>query len=172
MYTIILVALIGFLLPIISELIDCIKYKCSFSWDTIFLGFITSIMGSVIGLFIAILLPCKYENSEWSRDLMSLKDNTNVRGSFFLGSGQINGEMKFVYYVQYNDSSFKMWQASYYDAVIKYTSNKPQVVITDRHQSESLLNKFAIDLAGEEKQTYVFEIPKNSIKDVYELDSQ
>jgi hypothetical protein len=164
MYTIILFALIGLLFfPILNK---------EFDWDDFGLYFIFSVLGAFSGFIIAVALPVKYEKSSWSEKVVSLKDNTSVNGSFFLGFGQINSTMKYVYYQQNPDSTYQMWQANYYDAVIRYTSGEPKIIINDYRKSKSIWNKFAVDINDESRQTYIFEVPQWSIKNSYELDVQ
>ena len=123
MYTIILFALIGFCIFIITELID---YKKGYGLDI-----------------------------------------------DFLGSGMINGTMRYVYYQKNQDETYKMWQTEYYRASIRYTNNTPKIVIIDKRESKSLWNKFALDpLNNESYQNYIFEVPKGSIEKDYNLDAQ
>jgi hypothetical protein len=65
-----------------------------------------------------------------------------------------------------------MRQADCYNAKIRYISTQPKVVITDKHLDKTAFNKWAIDMADESRQTYIFEVPKGSIKNSYELDAQ
>tara|TARA_R110000744_G_scaffold378044_1_gene493705 strand:+ start:547 stop:1062 length:516 start_codon:yes stop_codon:yes gene_type:complete len=171
MYTIILFALIGFCIFIITELID---YKKGYGLDIDFsLCFFTSFIFVFIGLIIAIALPVKYEESSWDEEIVSLKDNTSISGNFFLGSGMINGTMRYVYYQKNQDETYKMWQTEYYRASIRYTNNTPKIVIIDKRESKSLWNKFALDpLNNESYQNYIFEVPKGSIEKDYNLDAQ
>lgn len=171
MYTIILFAIIGFILPLYEEIKDYRK-SYGFDWDMVGFGVISAIVCGFVGFLIAIALPVSYEKGSWSEKVVSLKDNASVNGSFFLGCGQINGTMKYVYYQQNVDSTYQMWQANYYDAVIRYTSTEPKIIINDYRPSKSVWNKFAIDINDESHQTYIFEVPKGSIKNSYELDAQ
>lgn len=167
MYTIILVAIIGIVIGVYQEIKDF-----GWEWDAIFSGILGAIVGAFAGFLIAWALPQNYTTDKWSEKIVSLKDNASVSGSFFLKCGQINGTMKYVYYLQNNDSTYQMWQANYYDAAIKYSDGQPKINITWLHSSKSLWNKFAIDLNENYGQTYVFEVPKGSIKNSYELDAQ
>jgi hypothetical protein len=166
MYTIYLFAFIAILIVIVQDVLD------GDFWDCLIMSIIFGFGGAVIGLLAAIALPVKYETTTWSEKIVSLKDNGSVSGSFFLGCGQINGAMMYMYYQQNKDSTFQMGQLNYSDAKIKYTNEQPKIDIFDTHRANVWWNKFAIDVIGEDKQAYIFEVPEGSINNSYELNSQ
>ncbi len=169
MYTIITLYVIGYFFFM------WVLYKDFEGFDSfvIFFPLIQSLLFALAGLFIAWALPVHYETTRWQENIVTLKDNNNISGRFFfLGSGIIEGRMKYVYYQQNTDSTYQMWQCDYTDAAIKYSDGQPKVNVTDVHWQKSLWNKFAIDLDDESRQTYVFEVPNGSIKNTYELDAQ
>lgn len=169
MYTIISFYVIGYFFFLY------ITYKDFEEWDgfVILFPFLEALLFALAGIFVAIALPVHYEANRWQENIVTLKDNNNIQGRFFfLGSGIIEGRMKYVYYQQNADSTYQMWQCDYTDAAIKYTEGQPKVNVTDVHGQKTLGNKFAIDLDDESRQTYVFEVPKGSIKNTYELDAQ
>ena len=171
MYTIYLLAII----PFCFVLYQCLKEmkEWGFEWDTFWMFIPFSIGGAIIGFVIAILLPCSYNTYSFSVPIESLKDNSSVSGSFFLGCGNINGSMKYVYYCKEDSNTYKMWQAEYWQAAVRYTNTQPQVhiTITDKDKN-SLWNKFAIDIDEKYEWSCIFDVPKGSIKNNYELDSQ
>ena len=168
MYTIILFYIIGYLFFAYTA------YK-EFRWDIEIIFIIplfNSLLFALFGLIIAVVMPIKYETSSWDSNIVTLKDNNSVEGNFFLGTGVINGSMRYVFYKINDDSTYQMWQVNYYDAKIRYVNTQPKVIITDKRPSKSLFNKFAIDISDESYQTYMFEVPNGSIKNSFELDAQ
>lgn len=143
-------------------------------WDewAVSLCFLEAFVFAFAGVFVALLLPMNYVTTTWRTEIVTLKDNNGVSGSFFLGSGVIEGQMRYVYYQKNNDSTYQMQQVDYYKARIKYTEGSPCIIITDIRTDESFYNKWAFDFDDYIKQTYVFEVPKGSIKNAYELDAQ
>ena len=170
MYTIITLYIIGYVFFVYYN------YKDWGDWSDwgfiIFFPLLQSLLFALAGLIIAIALPVKYETTSWTENIVTLKDNNSVEGRFFLGTGMINGSMKYVYYQKNDESTYQMWQADYYNAKIRYISTQPKVVITDKHWAKTTFNKWAIDMADESRQTYIFEVPQGSIKNSYELDAQ
>lgn len=167
MYTVILFAVIGIVFVWYNEIRDGLD----FFWDTVGYSILAGILGAFIGLVVAAILPQSYKTDKWSENLYTLQDNPSISGSFFLGSGQIGGVMKYVFYVNRNET-YEMWTVDYYNASIKY-STTPKANITSTHPSKSLWNKFAIGFFdNKEKWTCVFEVPKGSIKNNFELDAK
>lgn len=142
------------------------------SWDLIPLSFLVGILGAVFGFFVAVCLPMDYKKSHWEESIISLKDNSSFSGHVFLGSGQINGKMVYVYYQKNKDDTYQMWQADYWKCKIRYTNGSPKIIIDDISFEKNTWNKWAIDVADECQQRYIFEIPEGSIKSMFELDSQ
>lgn len=156
-------AVIGILL-FINSLDDFISY-------IICIGFTISIslLGGLIGILIAFALPAETEMTcvETSQ-IVNLQDNNSVEGNFFLGTGYIEGEMKYVFYYQIDSTSFKMKQVSFYNAIIKY-SDIPKVEKYINKPTDSKINLFALD---NEINNYIIYVPKGSIKNNYELDAK
>lgn len=129
-----------------------------------------AILGGSLGYLVAINLPCKMETVKITLQLESLQDNGSVEGSFYLGSGQIDGTMKYVFY--YKDGEYyKLWQADYKYSSIKYSDEKPKAeVFIQKEVKGAFINNFAIDFV--EEPTYIIYVPKGSIKQGFILDAQ
>ncbi len=168
MYIIIIFYVIGYLLSLYFIYID----NGSIEVEEFIILIFSSLIFALIGLILAVSLSVEYKTTTWHKDLVTVKDNNTTTGSFFLGSGTIGGQMKYVYYIQNNDNTYQMFQTDCYKAKIKYVNTKPQIVITEVSVDETLWNKFALDIVGETGQTYIFEVPQGSIKNNYELDAQ
>ena len=166
MITIIICAVIGIIIGIILA--------ARSSWSDLF-DFIMNIIfgviiGAIIGLFIAFILPMKTYDAHGSCNIVALQDNSSVSGSFFLGSGQIDGKMKYVFYIEEN-GLYKMHQIDYNLVQIRYTDSIPKIHITEITKTDAFINHFAIDRnIGD--QTYIIEVPKGTIKTNYNLDAQ
>lgn len=166
MYTIILCALIIYILVVIIEIRE---YK--FCVDPFLQNLPAFIPGILIGLIIALVLPERRVTDKYSLNLVSLQDHNTISGSFFLGSGQINGRMRYVLYYETDSNTYKMFQVDYDDALIKYTDGQPKMNVSYTHSCQCLWNKFSISITPDE-YSYIFEIPKGSIKNNFTLDAQ
>lgn len=62
-----------------------------------------------------------YENI----DIVALKDNSSISGSFFLGTGTVDGEMKYAYYLK-DGNGFKLESIDSDDVKIVY-GNHPHI---------------------------------------------
>lgn len=167
MVTIIICVVIGIIIGIITS-----------DWEwyllDIFLGVVNIILYVVIGFFIGLLiattLPMKTYNRHYSLNIVTLQDNNSVSGHFFLGSGQIDGKMQYVFYIE-DDGLYKMHQIDYNLVQIKYTDSIPKVNVYEITETDAFINHFAIDWnLGD--QTYIIEVPKGTIKTNYNLDAQ
>lgn len=137
----------------------------------LFLIVLVTVLASIFGLGVALLLPMDTVTKVDTYNIVSLKDNNNVSGNFLLGSGSINGEMKYTFY--YEDNGFyKMKQIDVNNTSIKY-SNDIKVERYREEATESFINYFAIDdLYSESNMDYIIYIPEGSIKNNYVLDAE
>ena len=127
--------------------------------------------GAILGLGIAFALPMKTESVQTTYNLEALKDNGSISGSFFLGSGQIDGEMKYIYYYE-EDGYYKMGDIDNDKAKIKYVDGDPYIEEYKLKAKEgAFINYFAFDNLPEYTE-YIIYIPKGSIKRDYKLDAE
>lgn len=166
MITILIGMVVGLLIAI---------YKTYNGWmdgfvDYIVHSFIGVLLGLFIGLLVAIILPMTTEQKQYSSNIESLNDNNSINGSFFLGCGQIEGKMKYVFYYE-EKGLYKMMQVDCEKASIKYTDSKPKATMIQKEPTKSMINEFAIDLDLYDK-IYIIEVPKGTIKNNYNLDAQ
>jgi len=122
----------------------------------------------LIGGTILIVLPADTEINKYEYDLVTLQDNFSNSGSFFLGSGNIDGKMKYVYYYK-SQGGFKMGQIDYDNAVIRY-GNTPRIDRYRREMVDNWKSYFAMDIPHD--SLYVITVPKGTIKTNYNLDAQ
>lgn len=168
MITIIIGALVGFLIAMANhqKQRDNIYYPDDYV-SSLMGG---SIFGFIIGLMIAIALPAETYDKQCSLNIETLQDNNGVGGGFFLGSGNIDGTMCYVFYYEEN-GFYKMMKLNHELVKIKYSDGNPRLQIMQKGITKSLINYFALDLWLKDK-TYIIEVPKGTIKNNYILDAQ
>ena len=166
MYTVIIAAIMGMGVAISYTRND---------WMTDFIDYVFSalvgiLLGGAIGLAVAMALPMDTYQKRYSVMLESLQDNNNVSCNFFLGCGQIEGKMKYVYYYK-SGEFYRMAQVDYNLVDIRYSTASPKVNIIEKFPTESFINKFAFDIDCNSK-TYIIDVPKGTIQNNYVLDAQ
>lgn len=165
MYSIILCAVICILISFLATWNDIYDVL-----DIVLTFFMSALVGCAIGIFIGLALPMDTYDRVTTLKMESLQDNNSVSGHFVLGSGVIDGRMKYVFYYNVNDY-YCMKQVDYEDAIIKYSEGNPKVEIHETFPTKSILNEFAIDTDIYDC-FYVIYVPKGSIKNNYILDAQ
>ncbi len=167
MWTIIIITAIAIFIANYNEYKH--RYYSDFE-DYILVSIPAILIGGIIGTFIAFMLPAKTEIVKTTYNLEALQDNNSVKGSFFLGSGQIEGKMKYVFYYE-NDGFYKLEQADYNEVKVKYSDDKPKAeLFNQKNVKHAFINNFAIDCNC--YQEYIIYVPKGTIKQNYSLDAQ
>ena len=138
--------------------------------DYIMFSLIGGLFGGCIAMILSFMLPMDTYDKKYSLNVETLQDNNSVSGSFFLGCGQIEGKMKYVFYYEAN-GLYRMNQIDYDLVQIKYSDGKPKVNVTENALTKSPINLFAMDFDIGLK-TYIIEVPKGTIKNNYNLDAQ
>ena len=165
MYTIIIIALITLFLTIRDEKIN--GYCSEFS--EYFLRCLVNLFICIpISAFVACMIPSYYYIETKEYEIESLKDNNKVSGSFFLGSGQIEGKMVYAMYLKDGDG-FIFHNVPTDKTKIQYSEEKPKIIKSFRVKENTFLNKFSLLLDNE---TYLIKIPRASILNNYELDAE
>mgnify|MGYP003610993582 CR=1 FL=1 len=168
MITIIICGIIGLIIAIVS-IFDGFDYIEDIIMYFLF-GIIGALIGGLIGFGIAFALPAKTEIVKTTYNLEALQDNNSVNGSFFLGTGQIEGEMKYVFYYE-KDGYYKLEQVDYNEVKVKYSNEKPKAErFRQKNVKDAFINNFAI--GGNYYQEYIIYVPKGTIKQNYSLDAQ
>lgn len=174
MVTVIIGAVIGAVIGVIVSYkrFDCIEEISSYLLSVV-LGVLGALTGGFVGFLIALYIPSKTETIIDTYYLEALQDNNNSEtSSLFLGSGYINGEMKYVFYYE-TDGGYKMKQLSYDNALIKYTNETPKVETYREEQTDAFINKFSVYMGscGCNNKNIIY-VPKGTIKNNYNLDVQ
>lgn len=167
MITIIIFAVIGLIVGI-SEMTDWFFDSLVDIAVGIIMLLVSIALGAIFGLLVAFLLPAKMEPKIDTYKIVTLQDNNLISGQFFLGSGTIEGKMKYVFYYEEKDNEFRMMQIDYDDASIKY-SDIPKVEAHGETPTKAFINKFAVDM---EDIKYIIYVPEGTIKTNYNLDAQ
>lgn len=125
-----------------------------------------------VGLIITILLPANTYQSKESFTLITMKDGSNSSGSFFLGTGSVDGVMKHTFYYQEKNGDIKLKQIDASDAIIRYGKwNKAILHYEETLATDSWINYISYDFnIGDDK--YLFEVPKGTIKTDFVLDAE
>jgi hypothetical protein len=89
-------------------------------------------------------------------DIYALQDNLTTEGSFFLGSGHIDDELKY-FYVKETDAD---------DSYIRYTTDRCHI----ERQNYTFNNDFVAAIAIPMSDRYIFHIPDGSILNNYAVD--
>ena len=167
MWTIIIITVIAILVTIFYE------YKYGYWSDIIdyfLMALIGLIAGSVFGGGIALALPTKTEIVKLTYYIETLQDNNGISGQFFLGCGQVDDKMKYVFYRETN-GYYQLEQVDCEKTMIKYSNGRPKVEeFVQREVKGAFINNFAID--WNLSQAYIIYVPIGTIKQSYTLDAQ
>lgn len=148
------------------------KWAKDYPRDTFEFVFIPLMIGAltgtvVLGIFtilsIANLLPTHTESTYGS--LEAINDNSSVSGSFFLGSGSVNGRMVFSYYQKSGDS-YQLLQQDADRSLVKYTDGIPTVEYLKDCSSIPSLESIC------SSPRFIFYVPRGSIQSNYNLDAK
>ena len=125
-------------------------------------------LAASLGMFVAIWIGGKYKVEKKSTPLVCINDGSSSEGNFFLGSGCINGEMTYTYYLKIKDY-YKLEQLPASDVLIKYTNGQAHIVKIKRYPDSSIKNWFGLHTTT---IRFVIYVPKGSIKNNYQLDAK
>jgi len=129
--------------------------------------------GIIVGMLVAFLIPLKIEEKTYVYKIETLQDNQSISGKSFLGSGQVDGVMHYVFYYRKN-GFIEMEQLRYDQVKIQYSDEKPKIVMSKNVKIQSDWNYFALgDITTLLKPSdYIIYIPKGTIKNDYQLDAK
>lgn len=136
---------------------------------TCFVGVLLSLAIMVLGGGIATVsgAPTQSEKVE-AVEVISLNDNSNTEGSFFLGSGSVNEELVY-YYAYESDKGITVGEIDADEVYINYTDKQPRLEeYQTKFKSEFLNWSFAY--LGEDSCYYKLYIPEGSIIEEYKID--
>lgn len=162
--------IIGFLIGFI--------YMC-FYWDGYdpecwASGFAGGVFGVLIGILLLIsgngALSINLTESEVveTKPIYAISDTMGVEGSFFLGSGCVDSDMKYVY-AENTNKGIKLKTIDTDKAYVKYVDKKTDPYIEKIKLSHK--EGFGTWLFGNPyKYEYIFYVPEGTVKNVYNID--
>ena len=164
MYTIILCAIIGIWVGLYTTKDDCSTSALDYVANSFFAGS----LGLVIGVVMAYSLPSETTTKITVYELHSLNDNQSVSGSFFLGYGLVDNEIRFTYYYKSGDY-YRLGNIKGKDANIIYKIGVPRIEFYEEVLTDDFMNRFTIHIS---KPYYwiVIYVPHGSIKNDFNLD--
>lgn len=127
------------------------------------------LIGAAVGFAISLCLPKDYVYEKATFELESIKDNSSISGSFFLGSGNINGTMSYAFYYKNSDNEYRLQTVQSDKAVIIYTDSIP---VLEEYTLRMVKNNWSILGMYDGRKEYKFKIPPGSIKNSFNLDSE
>lgn len=172
MAIVILFGIIGLLIAI-AGIWECNDWR---DFLTVSLNSIATIcliaLTAFIGFVFALALPMETKTVVDEYKIVSLQDNNSTSGNFFLGTGYIEGKMKYSFYYE-NSGEYKMKQTDINNTSIIYSDS----IICKRYRQVAVdgafINYFALDeLNSESEMKYIIYVPKGTIKTSFSLDAQ
>lgn len=139
--------------------------------DKLLSTFVHFLLGSAIGLVFAMIASIFIPASEhkYEHIIVSMKDNSSVNGSFFLGSGTFKDEPTFSYYYE-KDGYYKLENVPSENSKIYYTNVNNRVVCT-YYTIDGFYQWLSIPIV-KYSRSYEFYIPSGSIKTNFNLDAE
>lgn len=128
-------------------------------------------LGAIPGMILCVCLPTPTIDKVVTHNLISLKDNNSISGSFFLGSGIINNEMRYSYYYNCGNDNYKLTSVSANNTYVKYTKDKPRIEYHYKEINSKSNWKYFSNLLSDGGY-YIIYIPEGSIKYNFVLDAE
>lgn len=165
---ILIIALIFFIIGVIWQSIEF-----WFDGEAILMGILTGTIGALIGLFVwligyAAITPTEPVVTD-TVPIYAMSDTMGVEGSFFLGSGNIDSEMKYVY-AQETEKGITIKTVDADNAYIKYIDEgeDPYIEKIEYHH-ESGFVEWLFSPAVLYHETFIY-VPEGTVKNVYNVD--
>lgn len=169
MWTIIICGAIAI---IVSSIIYYREIGCDYIdfFSAILAAIIFGLFGAFIGALIAVIIPGKMIEQKETVQIVAIQDNITMNGSFFLGSGQIDGEMKYMYYYKSDNNTYKFGDIDADICSISYDSIDPRIVLTYEIKDENaFINNFTLTHKPRLVKATIY-IPEGSLVSNYNLD--
>lgn len=144
--------------------------------DKVIDGFLGLFIGALIGLilmFVSLGIVHLIFDTEYvyidNKEVYALQDNVGTVGHFFLGSGSVDGELKYYFMIKED----KGMHVQSVDAKDSYVNEINSIQPNVDYYEQQFKNEFVqwLTPAWPSKE-YVFEIPKDSIIQNYNIDLQ
>lgn len=136
---------------------------------TCFVGVLLSLLIMVLGGGIATASGAQTQSEKVETvEVISLNDNSDIEGSFFLGSGSVNEELVY-YYAYKSDKGVTVGKVDADEVYINYTDEQPRLE-EYRTNFKSEFLKWSFAYLGEDSCYYKLYIPEGSIIEEYKID--
>lgn len=106
-----------------------------------------------------------------SAALVNLGDGMGVQGRFFLGSGSIESNPVYMYYID-NNGQYKLHYQYSYNSYVTYTDSTPRIIWHGERSDSSFWLAIMNDWDPVSEEYIEFQVPKGSIKQNFNLDVQ
>ena len=144
-------------------------------WGSLGVSGLMALIGLIAGMLLSLVLGATFAGfgaetrvlSQETKALYALADGNEISGSFFLGSGSIDDNMKYVYIVETEGKGYKMETVNINSAYVQYSDEEPTVTITSYVFDSEILNFLGVCPAPTE---YIFRVPEGSITNSYVID--
>ena len=111
-------------------------------------------------------------DTSWSRPIESLGDGAGVEGRFYLGSGYVSTSPVYMYYLS-EPEGYRLYHPNASQSYITYTNDTPQMVVHFKKSGNLFWSRhFGNADDYEDYRTYEFQVPRGSVKQQFNLDSQ
>ncbi|ASD51802.1 hypothetical protein [Flavobacterium phage V157] len=137
--------------------------------DVLGLSILNFLLSLIFSFHVAWIIPTHTQIEKSTFELESLQDGDRINTQFFLGSGYVNEQMKYSFYIL-EQNGYKLYSIDANDAHVKYTDEKPKLEVFKEVINDDFINNFSIAL--DLKASYIIYVPKGSILQNYTLDAQ
>lgn len=140
--------------------------------DALLGGICGLLIGFMLSLALSIVLDCTLEKEYYLYDknqVYALQDGNSMNGNFFLGSGYIDGKMKYTYLVK-EDRGMEIKTISTEGNYIKESNSKSPNIKTysSRHKNKTMEHLFPMAFLSDKYS--IITVPKHSIRYDYNVD--
>jgi len=165
----IIIGIISLVLCVIAALFSGDNWK-----EKIGMSVMMSLVSLLVSLFIALIISMildvftdKVFELKSTNEIVALQDKNSVIGHFFLGSGSIDGDMKYVF-MSKEQNGFRMESFDANEAIVVYSDDKK----IERYESE-FKNQTLKKLFGQPwfaDSEYKIYVPDGTIQNSYNVD--
>lgn len=139
-----------------------------------------AIGGATVGFIVALFIGgIAYTDSHWEHKsttpLVSLADGSSVHGSFFLGSGYVDGSPSYTWYESNGENNYVRKDVEAGVATIHYLPKGETPYYTIRQKKaddKSFWQPWGFNTYGTWDEKYNFYVPQGSIQQSYTLDNK
>jgi hypothetical protein len=156
---------VAFLLP---------KKEAESVWDWLWFGFFGAVIGVLLGVLFSLILMLFVSGLPADRvkvdteQVYALQDGDSATGSFFFGSGYVNGEMRYTYMAK-EDGGLRMKQLDA-DGILIKEGTEPRVEKYTQKYTNSSVRFWFGDYPSNSEYEYVIYAPAGTVKQQFNVD--